>query len=1066
MAWGADAVRAWVDTIRLPTYREGPADSVPHYAALGGDSAGYPYPSRTNFTKNRSEQSWRTLNLENEYLACRILPDLGGHLYNCRDKRNGREVFYANPVIKPGPIGLRTSWIATGIESNFPLGHSYVSSSPVDYAIHSDPDGTARAVVEEIDHITGMQWRVEFILKPGSALIEQRVLLYNGTQGRWPYYWWANAGLAFDDPNTRIVLPARVATLHSAPIELVAWPLHPEGKDGALAANLTSGGGWFAYGSHEPFFGVFKPGSRSGLVHVADPGAVAGKKIWVWGTEGDQYVRSDLTDNFPSYIEMQGGVFPEQATFGYLQPQQSKAFSEYWIPAYELGGITRATQDCILHAERRNDPAKGAVLLIEVSATHTMKGAAIRVLSGGTPFLETQADLTPASTYTRVIENPGASPYVVQIKDARGVLLLEHTEGKYDAIGPEKVQLGKSEKRDWKGEPERESLLLEKGGFHELNRFWSLALSDYTKGMERFPDSVALKKAAGRLDLTLNRYREASKLLATVVAASPGDDEAIYGLGAAQEALGEDEAARLTLGKLALASSFWSAAALPRARIAARSKDYAPSLTSLQPLLAGHAGPAGIGAIEVALLWHAGRKDEAAKALAAWLDTDPANSMLRYEGTLAGSADEDLWQHLAADSERVLAIADEYLRLGMDEDALHVLERTYPPVPGEMIERGAVPTAGNPLIGYYRAYCHARLGQDQTADLRNAAASFGPFVFPWRATTFTVLSSAVLGAPEDAVAHFLLGRLFMHRFMTDEAIAEWQKARALNPRLFGLPLELATALVILKKDAVGGSMVAKEALTYDSENAELLKLLLNSAGSLAPPVADAVQKVRDPASAPDAAAAAMLKAASNHADEALQVFRTASFSAEKQPDSVRRAYIEVQLQRLLWLSRSGQCQNALDSMDQIGEEDKSVPFTFRGFKDLMKPAHFQYYLAAIEAACQSTKSAQKRWAKVSGMKEALPSSEFVFPILATARINRAEARPKIAAAMETVRTALAGADAVAKPGWRYLESMLLRANGEDEKAAVGLQDVTKMSKDTSLMYLALVEIGQILAAQK
>ena len=127
----------------------------------------------------------------------------------------------------------------------------------------------------------------------------------------------------------------------------------------------------------------------------------------------------------------------------------------------------------------------------------------------------------------------------------------------------------------------------------------------------------------------------------------------------------------------------------------------------------------------------------------------------------------------------------------------------------------------------------------------------------------------------------------------------------------------------------------------------------------------------------------------------------------------------------------------------------------------MKPAHFQYYLAAIEAACQSTKSAQKRWAKVSGMKEALPSPEFVFPILAAARIHRAEARPKIAAAMESVRTALAGADAVAKPGWLYLESMLLRANGEDEKAAVGLQDVTKMAKDTSLMYLALVEIGQI-----
>ena len=1059
MALAGDApVQAWQDSLRLPTYREGPADPKPHYAALPGDNPAYPYAARTTFTTDRRERTWRTLNLENEYLFCRVLPDLGGHLYNCRDKRNGREVFYANPVIKPGPIGLRTSWVATGLESNFPIGHSYVSTSPVDFAIHSDTDGSARAILEETDHITGMQWRVEFILRPGSALLEQRVLLDNRTEGRWPYYWWANAGVAFDDPKTQLILPAQVVTLHIAPIERVAWPLHPDGKDGTLVANLAKGGGWFAYGSREPFFGAYKPGSRSGLVHVADPAAVAGKKIWVWGAEGDQYVRTDLTENFPSYFELQGGVFEEQTTLEYLQPQQRKSFSEYWIPASEMDGITRATQDAILHAERRNDPAKGAVLLVELGVTHAVRGATIRVLSGGAPVFETKVDLTPASTFARIIENPGAAPYVIQVKDAGGSLLLEHTEGHYDSTGPEQAKLGRIQPRDWSGLEQAESFFLEKGSFHELNRLWSSALSDYSKGLERFPNSVPLKKAAGRLDLTLNRFAEATKFLAAVLGATPGDDEAIYYLGAAQAALGQDDAARLTLGKLTPDSPFARAAALPLVRVAARGKDYAGGLTSLKPLLSGYSGPARLGAIEVALLRHAGHKEEAAKQLAAWLNADPSNSLLRYERTLAESADEDLWTHLASDSERVMSIADEYLSLGMDEDALHLLDRTYPPVPAEELEPGAVPTARSPLIGYYRAYCRTRLGQDATADLRTVAANFGPYVFPWRATTLAVLTSAVSHAPEDAVAHFLLGRLWMHRLMTDEAIGEWQKARALNPKLAGLHLELSTALIQLKNDPARGAMVAKEGLSLNPANAELRKMLDSSMGSVAPETGSML--------ALDPASAAMVKAASNHPDEALQVFRTPAFAADKQPDSVRRAYIETQLQKLLSLSRSGQCANALDSIEKIGDEDTNVPLTFRGFKEFMKQAHFQYYLATVEAACRENKNAQKRWTKVASMKETLPSPEFAFPLLAAARINAAEARPKIAAALESVRTALAKADADSKPGWLFLEGMLLRANGEDEQSAARLQEVAKSSKDVSLAYLALVEMGQIFAARK
>jgi hypothetical protein len=246
----------------------------------------------------------------------------------------------------------------------------------------------------------------------------------------------------------------------------------------------------------------------------------------------------------------------------------------------------------------------------------------------------------------------------------------------------------------------------------------------------------------------------------------------------------------------------------------------------------------------------------------------------------------------------------------------------------------------------------------------------------------------------------------------------------------------------------------------------LRRILDSATGSLAPAALGAPSKEAATMPAPDAASGAMLRAASNHLDEALQVFRTPQFAAEKQPDAVRRAYIEVQLQKLLSLSRSGQCPNALDSIEKIGDEDSGLPFTFRGFKEFMKQAHFQYYLATVEAACKENKSAQKRWSKVASMKETAPSPEFAFPILAAARINSTEARPKIAATLESVRTALAKADADAKAGWLFLEGMLLRANGEDEQAAARLQEVAKSSKDVSITYLALVEMGQIFEVRK
>src|SRR5215210_1309430 len=127
-------VRVWQGTVQLPTYTEGAANPNAPFDLFSFGRFNYPYPLRDALTNRRELVTWRSLHLENEYLRLTVLPDLGGHIYSCLDKRSGREMFYANTAIKKALIGYRGAWAAFGIEFNFPVSHNWVSMSPVDFA--------------------------------------------------------------------------------------------------------------------------------------------------------------------------------------------------------------------------------------------------------------------------------------------------------------------------------------------------------------------------------------------------------------------------------------------------------------------------------------------------------------------------------------------------------------------------------------------------------------------------------------------------------------------------------------------------------------------------------------------------------------------------------------------------------------------------------------------------------------------------------------------------------------------------------------------------------------------
>ncbi len=1052
----------------METWGEGDPDPVPEFSRYKSDAPNYPYPVRSQISQQHRPETWRTLNLENEYLACRILPDFGGHLHSCVDKRNGRQVFYANPVVKKDLIGLRGAWGAMGIEPNFPVAHSRSSASPVDFSWTTDADGSGRVVLENIDLVTGMEWRVDYVLRPGKAVLEQNVTFHNRGLARQPYSWWANADIELDDPAARFVIPTNLVSEHGE-VRIETWPINSAGRDESKVAGHADGTGWFAYGSREPFMAVYKPGSRSGVAHFADPSVVAGKKTWVLGASGDAGAMKLLTANFNSFIELQAGLFPNQETYEFLEPQQTKAFTEYWLPFRELGGVSRATERAIVNLERRTNASGSKALLLELGVTEALRGVTLRLLNGRSIW-ESREDLDPSKSFAHILDNPADGPYTFQLLDASGKTILEHIEGKYDALAVSEVKVGPQPPKNFNARTEAE--FLARGENNERQQHLSAARSDYAEGMRLFPNSIPLRKAAGRLAGSLHHDAEAANLLTRVHAEAPGDDEVAYLLGVAQAALGNSPGAHKILAELH-GSTFSSAASVELARLAARDKDFAGALAALAPALATK-DSVQAGGLEVALLRRSGKTEEAGKRLAYWTALDPADTFLKFERTRLGKDDPELWNHLGADAERVVEIADAYMGLGFYEDALAALERTYPSSPATQREPGAVAPGDSALISYYRAFCKSRLGQDASADLRAAGAQSSRYAFPSRRSSLEVLRSAEQANPKDAMARLLAGRYYMNALLEQEAIGEWQQARQLNPPLPELYRDLAKALRVVNKDPGQAVAVSREGLKaapgntdLASEFEEAFKMAAGPAapaGSTAAPASSLAASTNGPAaSSPmDVIEAALRLAASGTPDAALKMFDPKLFNAKREPDDVRRAYIDVQLQRLLIQSRQpGQCPGVLDALTKLGGEDASLPFTLAGFAPFMKAAHFQYYEGVVEAACGNAAAARNRWAKVAKQNEGLPSPEFVFPQLANALTNGGSAI--LGTMLELVQATAPAENSPSAPTYLYVQGMLHDALGHAKEAEARLANASKTATDPFLRYLAEVALREMAA---
>src|SRR5882762_7985458 len=89
-------VKVWEDVLEIPVYEENAPDPNPSFDQFAQERFNYPYTLRKEITDQKEVHILRALYLENEYLRCSILPDIGGHVYTCINKINKQPMFYTN----------------------------------------------------------------------------------------------------------------------------------------------------------------------------------------------------------------------------------------------------------------------------------------------------------------------------------------------------------------------------------------------------------------------------------------------------------------------------------------------------------------------------------------------------------------------------------------------------------------------------------------------------------------------------------------------------------------------------------------------------------------------------------------------------------------------------------------------------------------------------------------------------------------------------------------------------------------------------------------------------------
>ena len=789
------SVRAWQDEVEIPTYPVQPPDKNPMFLEKrvyqGSSGKVYPNPFTDRVSDQRSNQKYRAVFLENEFVRLMILPEIGGRIHVGQDKTNDYDFFYRQNVIKPALVGLLGPWISGGVEFNWPQHHRPSTYMPVHWEIEESPDGSKTVWLSEHEPMHRMKGMVGICLHPAKALVEAKVRLYNRTPFAQTFLWWANVGIrvhdqyqAFFPPDVTFVADHAKRAMSSFPVarDFYYGVDYRRGVDISWYKNIPVPTSYMVTESAYDFFGGYDYRAQAGIVHVADRFIAPGKKLWTWGNGDFGYAWDrELTDSDGPYIELMAGVYTDnQPDFSWLLPYETKTFSQYWYPIQKIGPAKNANHRIAINLEEEN----GAVR-IGACVTESFHKAHIVLSSGDHILLQTTADILPGAPFIASLRvaSPIAS-LTLRVLTADGSELIAWTT----QIAPASEHIPEPAKEPPSPDEIQTVEELYITGLHlEQYRHATRNPEPYwEEALRRDPFDSRSNTSLGKLLLRRGLFLKAEEHLTraiqrlTVRNPNPATGEAHYYLGLSFLFQGRIAEAFAAFYKATWNYEWRSAAYYRLACLDARRGRWSHALDHIDRSLATNSDHLHALGLQSAILRRIGRTAEALAIASAAASNDPLDFLSRFElllleGLTPENAALRLAQQTNMDRQLHLDLASDYAAAGLFAEARGLLLC--------VASDPSDPSASTyPMVYYFLAYLAEQTGDlDLAVEYRTLAASASPdYCFPSRLEEMIALEDALDRNPVDAKGAYYLGNLYYDKKRYEDAISLWEKSAALD----------------------------------------------------------------------------------------------------------------------------------------------------------------------------------------------------------------------------------------------------------------------------------------------
>lgn len=842
LARGAVSVR--IEEIVLPTYMPAAPDKNPMFLEKrvyqGSSGRVYPLPFTDRIEERKTDRKWKAIWIENDFLRAMVLPEIGGRIHVLQDKSNGYDLIYNQPVIKPALVGLAGPWLSGGIEFNWPQHHRPATFLPVDFEVEEHPDGSKTIWCSDHDPMARMKGMHGVCLHPDKACLELKVRAYNRTPFVQTFLWWANVATRVHEAYQSFFPPDVYYVADHARRSMSQYPLAggyyygvdygararrgvPRNERAALFvpphclerrrrahsksplpnyapndlsfyANIPTPCSYMCMGSQQDFFGGYDYRVDAGIVHYANHHISPGKKQWTWGNHEFGYAwdrnltEPDASGEYGPYIEIMAGVYTDnQPDFSFLQPGETKTWSQYWYPIQKIGPAHHANLNAAVSLRTLGRESRCGV-----AVTSFQPQARVIVQAKAKTIASFTRDLSPSKPLVEKIKLPRGAAEAdvrVRVQDRNGRELIcyrpqPRVRGKVPPPASEPPTPAELAHAD--------ELYLT--GLHlEQYRHATRSPVDYWReALRRDPHDVRCNNAMGLWHLRRGEFQQAELFFRRAIErqtrrnANPYDGEAHYNLGLCLRFRGRNDDAYAAFYKATWNQAWSAAGAHALAEIDCARGDWSTALEHLEFSLRFNTDNTRARDLKAVVLRKMGRPVQAAALLDSTLALDPLDWWARH---LKGGV-------LACDLQTALDLALDYARAGLFSEAIELLRAAVDQAGPSKVSSNGSPAGAplrlpdqnlgaTPMVRYCLGWLFEQQGDGKRAlmEYRRAGSLPHDYCFPARLDEIAILQSAIRANPTDARAHYYLGNLLYDRHRHQEGIQSWERAARLDARL-------------------------------------------------------------------------------------------------------------------------------------------------------------------------------------------------------------------------------------------------------------------------------------------